>query len=104
MAKFEPRMMPGQEPYTPGEWDKVRAMIRDASIAEEVYSLDELETFADTLMASLQKLREQVSGGASGDDIRAAELAAWSVGATPDQTEQAMREGAIEFAASLVKP
>lgn len=46
MDKRDAKMMPGQEPYTDAERDKLDALLRGALEAEEVFSVDELELFA----------------------------------------------------------
>jgi hypothetical protein len=40
------KMMPGQEPYTEQELEKLNGMISGACEAEEYFSDDELEDFA----------------------------------------------------------
>lgn len=47
-SEFAPKMMPGQEPYTSAETAKLQSMTAAACEAEEVFSADELEAYADT--------------------------------------------------------
>lgn len=102
MTNFRTRMMPGQEPYTPSEWERVQGMIRDAALADSEFTSEELEEHAAKLKhASLDRLRVKAGEGASQEAINAAELAAWSVGASPTDTEQAIKQGSEVFAKSL---
>lgn len=43
---YEVRMMPGQEPYTPAQHNRLRRLFREACQVQEVVDLDELERAA----------------------------------------------------------
>lgn len=40
-----PKMMPGQEPYTPEEWKTISRLVAAAAQATEEFSEDELEAY-----------------------------------------------------------
>lgn len=42
-----PKMMPGQEPYTAAELARLNSLLSAACLAEEVFSDDELELYAE---------------------------------------------------------
>ena len=44
---FTVRMAPGQEPYTPEEYEKLKALVGGAAEAQDIYGDDELERAAE---------------------------------------------------------
>lgn len=52
------KMLPGQEPYTSAEQEKLSALLSAACKAEEQFSDDELERFAE----NMKRKRKNASG------------------------------------------
>jgi hypothetical protein len=51
-------MMPGSERYTPEEWDRVCALVRDAADAADYFTADDLEDAQRELEHSQKSLAE----------------------------------------------
>lgn len=66
-----------------------------------VYEVTEGDEAAADKETALANLREQAAKGETQGVVGMYELAAWKVGATPQETEQAIKAGNADFARSV---